>query len=129
MSTVQQFDDPITHSVAPIPPLARLRELRAMPYRQYLRTPEWLRTRAQALERAGHGCQVDPAHAGAIHVHHAKRDRVGAELPADLTVLCDACHELHHGAGVGSVPVLRLISGDRPPARRTVLDRAVRRRR
>jgi hypothetical protein len=74
----------------------RLAELRAMPYRQYLRTPEWRRTRAAALLRAGNGCSLDAKHTSGLEVHHSTYERLGAELTTDLAVLCHSCHQLHH---------------------------------
>lgn len=74
----------------------RLVELRAMPYDDYLRTPEWKMTRAAALVRADHQCAMDPSHTGILEVHHRHYERRGAELPSDLIVLCRACHQVHH---------------------------------
>lgn len=74
----------------------RLDELRAMPYPQYLRSPEWRETRAAALHRVGHACQLDSTHVEDLEVHHRDYSRLGEELPADLTVLCRSCHRLHH---------------------------------
>jgi hypothetical protein len=76
----------------------RLIELRAMPAPLYRRTPEWRRTRAAALERAGHRCSLDRTHTDRLEVHHNTYDRVGAELASDLVVLCHSCHEVHHDA-------------------------------
>ena len=75
----------------------RLRELREMPYPRYLRTPEWQRTRADALRRAGNCCSLDVTHTGDLEVHHRTYDSLGSEQPSDLVVLCHACHQLHHG--------------------------------
>jgi hypothetical protein len=74
----------------------RLAELRAMPYRIYLRTPEWRRTRAAALVRAGNACSLDVRHTEELEVHHRTYERLGAELVSDLIVLCHSCHRLHH---------------------------------
>ena len=74
----------------------RLAELDAMPYPQYLKTPEWRRTRAAALLRADYACSMDVNHTEGLEVHHRTYERRGAELPADLVVLCHACHQLHH---------------------------------
>lgn len=90
--------DPAPAPLAPVEDEARLAELRAMPYREYLRTPEWRRARAAALERAGNACSLDVAHTGRLEVHHNTYERRGAELPGDLVVLCQACHRLHHAA-------------------------------
>jgi hypothetical protein len=76
--------------------IERLDELRAMPYRLYLRTPEWKRTRAAALLRAGNACSLDVTHTENLEVHHRTYERLGEELVTDLVVLCHSCHELHH---------------------------------
>lgn len=74
----------------------RLAELRAMPYRQYLRTPEWRRTKAAALLRAGNACSLNVTHTEGLEVHHRTYERRGAELMTDLAVLCHSCHQLYH---------------------------------
>lgn len=75
---------------------ARLAELQAMPYREYLQTPEWRRTRAAALLRADNCCSLDVTHTADLVVHHRTYERLGAELATDLVVLCRTCHQLHH---------------------------------
>lgn len=88
---------------APTTP-TRLRQLKAMPYSEYLKTLEWHRTRLAALERAGHRCQLDASHADRrLDVHHNSYERRGEELAADVIVLCGPCHERHHGPGDGPV--------------------------
>lgn len=87
---------------------ARLEELRAMPYREYLRTPEWSYQRHAALARAGHCCQLDRRHRTDLEVHHNSYERRGNEQPSDLVVLCNACHSKHHNkparvAGASSI--------------------------
>lgn len=75
----------------------RLRELRAMPYRDYLRTPEWQGVRLAALRRAKYSCQLCNASGVQLHVHHRTYQRRGQEWDSDVIVLCKACHEVHHG--------------------------------
>ena len=77
---------------------SRLSELRTMPYREYLQTPEWQKTRAAALMRAGHRCSLDSTHRSDLDVHHNTYERLGAELAGDLVVLCRDCHRRHHTA-------------------------------
>ncbi len=89
-------EPPAASAVAEPVDAQRLAELRAMPYREYLRTPEWRRTRAAALVRAGNACSLDVTHTDRLEVHHRTYERVGAELVTDLVVLCHSCHELHH---------------------------------
>ncbi len=74
----------------------RLAELHSMPYQFYLRTPEWRRTRAAALVRAGYACSLDVTHTRDLEVHHRTYERLGEELATDLVVLCHSCHQLHH---------------------------------
>jgi restriction endonuclease Mrr len=87
---------PVTTAVEEQLSSERLAELRAMPYRQYLRTHEWRRTRSAALVRAGNACSLDVTHTEHLEVHHRTYERLGAELINDLVVLCHACHQLHH---------------------------------
>jgi hypothetical protein len=81
---------------ATAPAWTRADYLAAMPYADYLLTPEWQERRQAALDRAGRRCQVcnTPRR---LHVHHRTYERRGRELPGDLTVLCDRCHALFHG--------------------------------
>lgn len=78
------------------PTAGRVTRLQTMPYREYLRTPEWRRTRAAALLRAGHRCSLDVTHTDELEVHHRTYERLGNELASDLAVLCRDCHRLHH---------------------------------
>jgi restriction endonuclease Mrr len=77
-------------------PAVRVAELQAMPYRRYLRSPEWRRTRAAALLRAGNACALDVRHTDKLEVHHRTYERLGEELASDVVVLCRTCHRLHH---------------------------------
>jgi hypothetical protein len=71
-------------------------ELRTMPYEDFLQTQYWQEVRVAALERAGHRCQLCNADGRPLHVHHRTYERRGCELPGDLTVLCDQCHDWFH---------------------------------
>jgi 5-methylcytosine-specific restriction endonuclease McrA len=73
-------------------------ELQLMKYSDYLQTEEWQETRADALRRAAHGCQVCNS-PGKLDVHHRTYARRGQEEPCDLIVLCAACHVLFHENG------------------------------
>jgi hypothetical protein len=57
----------------------RDRELRTMPYRDYLLTPEWAERRKAALKRARYACQVCNRQRP-LHVHHRTYERRGVEL-------------------------------------------------
>jgi len=75
----------------------RLAELRAMTYSDYLQTPEWRQRRTVAVDWARGACQLCNSGKKPLHVHHRTYDRLGAELPADLVVLCADCHAKFHG--------------------------------
>jgi DNA-binding MarR family transcriptional regulator len=64
-------------------------------YALYLRSDHWRETRKAALKRAGHKCQLCTSNRG-LQVHHRTYERLGQELPQDLTVLCATCHENFH---------------------------------
>lgn len=80
---------------------ARLRELRTMPYREYLRSPEWRGRRQQHLRSAGYRCQLCNQGETVLDVHHRTYERRGAEYFKDLIVLCRDCHaKFHNKVGV-----------------------------
>ncbi len=80
-----------THTV-PVSP----KELRALPYKEYLRIPHWKRKREEKLRAAGYRCQVCNRGGRTLEVHHRTYDRRGEELEQDLTVLCRSCHTNFH---------------------------------
>lgn len=67
-------------------------------YEDYLRSAKWQRKRRAALARAEHRCQVCSGR-DRLNVHHRTYERLGDERPADLTVLCETCHEIFHRHG------------------------------
>ena len=74
----------------------RLKELRSMPYAEYLKTPEWREKRAAKIALVGGRCQVCNADTQPLEAHHRTYERRGYELPSDITVLCADCHSLYH---------------------------------
>jgi hypothetical protein len=80
--------------VAPTGSSSRRRES----YATYLRSPEWKARRQQALERAGHRCQICNR-SDRLEVHHRSYRNIFNESPDDLTVLCARCHRKFHQAG------------------------------
>ncbi len=82
----------VTPSITP----ERLAALRAMPYEEYLRTSEWRARRQEALKRAGYCCHLCNSNESPLEVHHRTYERLGAEAPEDLYVLCDSCHQWYH---------------------------------
>lgn len=75
---------------------ARLVELRSMPYRDYLLTPEWKSRRAKHLKSASYRCQLCNSGEHRLEVHHRTYARRGNEYFKDLIVLCYSCHEIFH---------------------------------
>ena len=64
-------------------------------YLAYLQSDRWALQRAAALARAKYRCST----CGSVidlEVHHLTYDRLGDELPQDLTVLCETCHTRLH---------------------------------
>jgi hypothetical protein len=72
-------------------PYVRELELRSMPYRDYLQTPEWQERRQEQLERDGYRCRLCNSTTG-LQVHHRTYENRGAEMPGDLTTVCGDCH-------------------------------------
>jgi hypothetical protein len=72
--------------------------LKTMAYKSYLRTPHWRSVRQSAIERHGNKCQI--CNSGKkLEVHHRTYQRRGEELPEDVVVLCDSCHDIFHTNG------------------------------
>lgn len=71
----------------------RLAELRAMPYEEYLKTPEWLATRKRILIRDNHRCAGCHITGVSLTVHHYTHERLGCEDDNDLVSLCEVCHD------------------------------------
>lgn len=65
-------------------------------YDEYLASPEWRSRREWALERADRRCQLCNTTRTPLHVHHRTYERLGAELPSDVIVLCGQCHQTFH---------------------------------
>lgn len=63
-------------------------------YYEYIKSAEWKSKADAAKERAGGKCQICNK-AGNLNAHHRTYERLGKELPEDITVLCRDCHELY----------------------------------
>lgn len=77
---------------------ALLAAYRSMPYSDYILTDHWLSVRKAALYRAGGRCQLC-GRQERLQVHHNSYENLGHELPEDLIVLCQSCHEKFHKKG------------------------------
>jgi 5-methylcytosine-specific restriction endonuclease McrA len=64
-------------------------------YWQYLRSPQWQRTRMEYLRRIGWRCERCYTRKTAL-VHHLSYGRLGSEQPEDLMGLCKECHDKMH---------------------------------
>lgn len=73
----------------------RARELRTMPYADYLQSPEWRLRRNARLRAVGFRCEQCHEPKG-LQVHHVTYERRGQEWDTDLEVLCADCHEGIH---------------------------------
>lgn len=71
------------------------KELHTIPYREYLQTDRWKKTRYNAMKSAGFKCQLCGATNKKLNTHHNTYERRGYELPSDLMVLCEECHETY----------------------------------
>jgi 5-methylcytosine-specific restriction endonuclease McrA len=67
-------------------------------YYVYIASPEWKEKADAAKAAAGHRCQVcnrGKDDGALLDAHHRTYQRLGHELPEDITVLCRECHELY----------------------------------
>jgi len=74
-----------------------IKELRTMPYQEYLKTDHWQDCRKQAIKRAKHRCQLCNSRTK-LNVHHRTYERRGHERDDDLITLCESCHSIFHQA-------------------------------
>lgn len=64
-------------------------------YTEYINSPQWRVKRREALDRAGHKCQLCSS-TNRLEVHHNDYSRLGNEIPSDLVALCYVCHTTFH---------------------------------
>lgn len=65
-------------------------------YKEYLQSPQWRFKRSFLIEKFK-TCQLCNSPEN-LHAHHRTYERLGHELPEDLTLLCKKCHEKFHQA-------------------------------
>ena len=75
-----------------------LQQTTEIDYQEYIQSPEWRQKAKEAKERAGYRCQLcnKPGDDKCLHAHHRTYERLGDELPEDITVLCDVDHAKFH---------------------------------
>lgn len=67
-------------------------------YRMYLRSGHWAVVRQETLRAADFRCaRCGRGRSVVLDVHHRTYERIGAEQPGDLEVLCRPCHGAEHG--------------------------------
>ncbi len=66
-------------------------------YQDYIRSATWKTRAFAAKERADWKCQVcnRSRREVVLDAHHRTYERLGRELPEDITVLCRDCHSLY----------------------------------
>lgn len=72
-------------------------------YAAYLQSERWRETRNRALRRAYYRCERCHGKRS-LEVHHLSYERLGAELPSDLEVVCHQCHADEHLAQMEQMP-------------------------
>lgn len=80
----------------------RLKQLKSMPYNEYLQTPEWDKRRKRAYWKADYKCQLCGVKDNGLNTHHNSKEaykRRGEELDSDLIVLCNTCNTNFHDGG------------------------------
>jgi 5-methylcytosine-specific restriction endonuclease McrA len=65
-------------------------------YRAYIKSPEWKVFRLTIFAARGKVCERCRNAKGPHEVHHLTYVRLGREIPADVQVLCNACHKIAH---------------------------------
>lgn len=66
-------------------------------YETYIQSSDWKEKSEAAKKRAFYRCQICNRHQDQIQLdtHHRTYERLGKEIPEDLTVLCHNCHSLY----------------------------------
>lgn len=62
-------------------------------YTEYLESSRWHMLASDCKAKAGNRCQICNSPDN-LEAHHRTYERIGEELPGDLTCLCRTCHEI-----------------------------------
>ena len=81
------------------PAKTKQKELRALPYQDYLKSPHWKQIRDK-IRRRDKRCKICNGKTG-LNVHHRSYKHLGdyAKEIKDLILLCRDCHQLFHNNG------------------------------
>ncbi len=76
-----------------------LRKEAGIDYYEYIKSKAWREKAEEAKARAGNRCQVCNRSRAEVQLdaHHRTYERLGNELPEDITILCRECHQLYEG--------------------------------
>ncbi len=80
--------------------LVQLAQMRAMPYKIYLKTQHWQHFRQEALKYYQHKCRLCGDKEKMLDVHHCDYSNIGCETFNDVVVLCNDCHKGFHSKDV-----------------------------
>ncbi len=69
----------------------------SLDYYHYINSPEWRAKAEEAKARSNNRCQICNKSRSDVQLdaHHRTYERLGNELPEDITVLCRNCHQLY----------------------------------
>ena len=76
--------------------LEYMRELKSLPYKEYLQTQYWVEFRTNALKYYGKRCMACGSSDSRLNVHHTTYKNKGQETLSDVIVLCEHCHKSIH---------------------------------
>ena len=65
-------------------------------YEAYINSPEWKLFRRTIIKARGKKCEDCSAAGPVLHLHHLTYERLGNELPEDVRLLCEPCHQKQH---------------------------------
>lgn len=91
----QCADTPPFVAESPAQALSLILQNRKPNYYEYIYSEEWKLKAKEAKKRAGFRCQLCNGEKE-LNAHHRTYDRLGSELPEDITVLCRDCHAKFH---------------------------------
>lgn len=74
---------------------AQAKRLWQLRYQRYLKSDHWRKFKLTILASRGQRCEQCRS-VQKIQIHHLTYIRLGAELPSDVKVLCEACHQKAH---------------------------------
>lgn len=70
--------------------------LKAMDYKEYIKTDHWQHFRSEAVKHFNRTCQLCGANDTTLDVHHKTYVNRGRETFNDVILLCRHCHDLYH---------------------------------